>query len=313
MCLAIYKPAGKVVPEEHLEEGFTSNPDGAGYAYIADDGKVHYAKGFFRYEDFIKHYNRYVKPEHEAVIHFRWATVGAKNTDNCHPFLAGNGGVLVHNGPQIQNLGNSEVSDSREFAEKIIARFNKETIESMKDVLEGYLGFNKAAVLYPTGVVLLNEKLGVWDDGIWYSNDGYKMYYSSYDWKNWKNWKTGNTTTTELEEPPLYRDADGEYELTDDYLAYLLSQADDDMRDYIDKHVDLDNYFFDEEADTFFFYDELLADYIHLSEGWTVEEYYTRVLGYHFYPGADDTDNDPTALWPDAASANRAVLREFNH
>src|SRR5690606_17400792 len=65
MCLAIYKPAGKVVPEEHLEEGFTSNPDGAGYAYIADDGKVHYAKGFFKYEDFIKHYNTYVKPEHE--------------------------------------------------------------------------------------------------------------------------------------------------------------------------------------------------------------------------------------------------------
>lgn len=321
MCLAIYKPAGKAIPEEHFEEAFFTNSDGAGYTYVDDDGKVRYAKGFFTYDEFIKHYNQFVKPHHEALIHFRYATVGEKTTDNCHPFPAGYGGMMVHNGPQIRKLGDNETSDSREFAERILSRFDKEDLEEMREVLEGYLDFNKVAVLYPTGVVILNEKLGIWEDGVWYSNDGYKSYYSNWSWKDYtKTDEVTKYTKKDAEIPALFRDADGDYELSDEYLAYLLSQLDADMVDYVDRRVDLDNYFYDEEASSFFFYDELVMDYIHLQSGMTTEEYYKEILGYYFYPGADEDDSKDiaaaeaiAALWPEDAAANRASLTEVNH
>ena len=46
MCIAIYKPADKILSQETLNECYDSNPDGAGFMY-AQDKKLHIEKGFF--------------------------------------------------------------------------------------------------------------------------------------------------------------------------------------------------------------------------------------------------------------------------
>ncbi len=37
MCIAIYKPAGKVITKETLAACFINNSDGAGFAYVNTD------------------------------------------------------------------------------------------------------------------------------------------------------------------------------------------------------------------------------------------------------------------------------------
>ena len=51
MCIAIYKPEGKVISQDILKECYDSNPDGAGFMY-AEDKKLHIQKGFFSYGSF---------------------------------------------------------------------------------------------------------------------------------------------------------------------------------------------------------------------------------------------------------------------
>ena len=62
MCIAIYKPADKILSQETLTECYDSNPDGAGFMY-AQDKKLHIEKGFFSYESF---YQAFKQHEHDT-------------------------------------------------------------------------------------------------------------------------------------------------------------------------------------------------------------------------------------------------------
>ena len=83
MCIAIYKPEGKIISKATLQECYDSNPDGAGFMYNQSK-KLHIEKGFFSFDSF---YDAYKKHENkQAVIHFRIKTHGKIDTANCHPF-----------------------------------------------------------------------------------------------------------------------------------------------------------------------------------------------------------------------------------
>lgn len=180
MCLAIYKPANTVVPEEYLKEGFTSNPHGAGFCFH-DGATLFYVKGLMNYASFLLTYQKYVTSETAALIHFRWATLGPKDEAHTHPFLLTDGSCLIHNGPQISNLGDKQRSDTREFAEDILGNMEFDDLSKHKNLLEGYLEYNKVVVMSVAGeVTILNEDGGVWEDGIWYSNHGYLPYIARY-------------------------------------------------------------------------------------------------------------------------------------
>lgn len=313
MCLAIYKPAGKNVPEDHLEEGFQSNRDGAGFAYV-ENGIVRYMKGFFDYKTFLENYKERVKDEYPAVIHFRWATVGEKNTDNCHPFEAGNGGVLVHNGPQIQKLGDEVNSDSRVFAERIIQPMTPEVITTAKEVLEGYLGYNKVVLLYADQVIILNEDAGVWDDGIWYSNDGYRSWYSYGNWQGQRSSMTQRNAAAlddllqeeELAQQEMY---DNSEFLSDAQIAQLVEAAPTYMQAYIDEHIDLYTYFFDHEAKQWFFYDTSYNEYVHLVTGYAIDEYYEEILKKDYpFTLVDEEDGEEPV---EAATTDAAELDQI--
>ena len=199
MCIAIYKPEGKVISQDILKECYDSNPDGAGFMY-AEDKKLHIQKGFFSYgsfyEAFKKHENK------QAVIHFRIKTHGKIDTTNCHPFAVNSSLAFVHNGV-ISGFGDSDHSDTIGFnhgvLQPLVQKWGNLALfqDPMKDLIESRIGYSKLIFLDRHGNHnILNEQKGVWDDGVWYSNTSYKPYvpiatpsYSktTYDWKN-KKW-----------------------------------------------------------------------------------------------------------------------------
>jgi hypothetical protein len=184
MCLAIFKPAGKEIPEDHLKEGWRHNPHGAGFAYT-QSGLVKIAKGFMSYGKFLKAYKKRVRKSASALVHFRWATVGAKTHANCHPFRLSESHAMIHNGHlsgiAIKNGG----SDTNNFAKRIlgpIVRQHPNFIHTThgRKIVNLAIGSSKVVVLTGTGAsVIFNEHKGVWDDKIWYSNDQYKRVSAS--------------------------------------------------------------------------------------------------------------------------------------
>ena len=196
MCIAIYKPEGKVLSQETLNECYDSNPDGAGFMY-AQDKKLHIEKGFFSYDSFYKAFKQH---EHkQIVLHFRIKTHGKIDTTNCHPFAVNNAIGFVHNGI-ISGFGDSNHSDTIGFNNAILqplvhkwgnlALFQDPII----NLIEGRIGYSKLVFLDRHGNhKIMNEDKGVWDDGVWYSNNSYKPYVAPVSLYKGKDYSWSNT------------------------------------------------------------------------------------------------------------------------
>lgn len=177
MCIAIYKPENKTIPQSVLQTCFNANPDGAGFLY-SKDKELHLEKGFFTFNDF---YEAYKQHENEqAVIHFRIKTHGNINTENCHPFLVNKSLGFIHNGI-ISGFGSKDNSDTYHFNDELlkplIGKYGNKIINDpiVKDLVEDRIGYSKLVFLDRHGNHnIFNEHKGVWDDGIWYSNTSYK-------------------------------------------------------------------------------------------------------------------------------------------
>jgi len=193
MCIAIYKPEGKIISKETLKECYTCNPDGAGFMY-AEDKKLHIQKGFFSFESF---YEAYKEHEHkQAVIHFRIKTHGKIDTTNCHPFAVNPSLAFVHNGV-ISGFGDSDHTDTIGFnhgvLQPLVHKWGNLALfqDPMKDLIESRIGYSKLIFLDRHGNhKIMNEGKGVWDDGIWYSNTSYKPYVAPVTkiWKSTEDW-----------------------------------------------------------------------------------------------------------------------------
>lgn len=199
MCIAIYKPEGKVLSQATLKECYTSNPDGAGFMY-AENKKLHIEKGFFTFQSF---YDAFKKHEtKQAVIHFRIKTHGKIDTTNCHPFAVNNAIGFVHNGI-ISGFGDANHSDTIGFNQNIlqplVSKWGNLALfqDPIINLIEGRIGYSKLVFLDRHGNhKIMNEGKGQWDNGVWYSNDSYKPYVAPVtNWYNTKyDWKSNVTT-----------------------------------------------------------------------------------------------------------------------
>lgn len=182
MCLMIVKPEGKDVSDEHLENGFENNPDGGGYCWV-DGGKVYYRKGIFDFNEFKTSYRQDVG-ERPAIIHFRMATHGGVNHENCHPFDIGNGAMMAHNGV-IQIATKQGESDTRAFLRERLAPVLVPNPDAIQDAswieqIDAAIGGSKLGFLYPNGRhYIIGEKRGEWENGVWFSNSGHKYSHSA--------------------------------------------------------------------------------------------------------------------------------------
>lgn len=186
MCLAILKPAGAVIPDDALREGWISNPDGGGYGYVNDEGNIVTRKGFFKLREFVQAYKEDAEkfPGSPFLVHFRIATMGTKGPENTHPFALENA-IMIHNGTLSGTDAkyNEGKSDTALFAEKFSKDLTFDFVYANKTQLDSSLDYNKVAILYKDKRwLIINERSGVWDGDVWYSNRSYVK--SNYHWYN---------------------------------------------------------------------------------------------------------------------------------
>lgn len=176
MCIAIVQKPGATVSKLNLWAGWVNNGHGGGFAYV-HEGKVHVKKGFMKYNDFETALEKAVDKfgsTSSFLIHMRIMTSGGITAKNCHPFRI-RGGAMIHNGTLFYPTGDAAQngkSDTRMFAEKfhnILAL--EDVLRTEKDMLYAFGHHNKLAFLYDNGeYVIMNEKAGHWQDGVWFSN-----------------------------------------------------------------------------------------------------------------------------------------------
>ncbi len=187
MCILTFMPAGVTIGYENARRSAISNPDGFGFAIhtstaIITDHDMNFEKLWARFTEARKH------QAGPALLHFRIATHGSVDTDNCHPFYVGESqdSVLAHNGmlPLTMPIHDSR-SDTRLFAEIILPHCGGiEQLDDKEfwDSLEEWSIGSKMVIMTinPTNKYdwyIVNEQAGHWaDDGVWYSNTSYKPY-----------------------------------------------------------------------------------------------------------------------------------------
>lgn len=153
----------------------------------------------YEYDEYLEKYNeiRDDKSIGNIVLHFRIATSGYNGEHNLHPFLTNDDLGFVHNGV-IKGLGNRSFSDTYEFND-MLKKFKHEflTCEMSKYFISEYIGHSKLIFLdNKDKYTIINEELGKWADGNWYSNDSYKEYNPYVYYGNQKVAKGGNGTAS---------------------------------------------------------------------------------------------------------------------
>lgn len=190
MCLLIYTHNPKTIPESHYRNAFQRNGDGAGFCY-SKDGEIHVRKGFFTIKSFLE-----AIPEADgcpSIVHFRWATTGPKITENCHPFDAGNGWYMGHNGviDGFDELPNE--SDTGAFVRVAVKPYvdkwkNTPNMPEFQKFWQATIGGSKLVFLHADGSrVIINEEMAGchWsgDKQTWYSNHSYESYTATFQGK----------------------------------------------------------------------------------------------------------------------------------
>ena len=184
MCLLTFLPAGVLPDVAALWHGTQLNGDGHGFA-IVDGDRLVVRRGMDAeqvLEEFVVARHRH--PDGPALFHSRLGTHGRHGVDNCHPFPVGGDQrtVLAHNGilpATVRPARGDARSDTRIAAEDFLPAFGPLRLRRTRLQLERWMTrHNKMVILtvdrrFKHRSYILNEKSGVWDGGIWYSNDGY--------------------------------------------------------------------------------------------------------------------------------------------
>src|SRR5919197_328019 len=127
---------------------------------------------------------RHAHPHGPALFHSRFGTHGKRTIDNCHPFPIGgdNRTVMAHNGilpAVVQPAKGDPRCDTRIAAEDFLPLLGPLRARRTRLRLQQWMTpRNKIVILtvdqrFKDRAYILNEEAGIWDGGIWYSNDGY--------------------------------------------------------------------------------------------------------------------------------------------
>jgi gamma-glutamylaminecyclotransferase len=156
MCVIIIKQKNNMMSEQIAKTSSKINPDGLGIIWL-DTFEVTYHKS--------KEY-KLLLTDRPFIAHFRYATKGAVNLANTHPFVCGNNTdeMLMHNGT-IKGLGSNDMCDSKELAIQL-GSINR---ADWKARLEQYDSRFVSVNLRTRSFQIYNRNLYTYRDGIWYS------------------------------------------------------------------------------------------------------------------------------------------------
>jgi hypothetical protein len=184
MCLLTFLPAGVQPDTGALRHGTYGNDEGHGFAIVAGDHLV-IGRGMDA-ETMIAVFAEARRRHRQgpALFHSRLATHGRSALENCHPFPVGadERTVLAHNGvfPETVPRARGDArSDTRVVAEEFLPAFGSLRTRGTRLRFQRWMTpTNKVVILtvdrrFTERAYILNENCGIWDGGIWYSNDGY--------------------------------------------------------------------------------------------------------------------------------------------
>jgi hypothetical protein len=218
----VYKPPGEVVSLDVLKDCWDGNKDGAGLMF-AEDGQLKIAKGFMKWKSFKKYMKKFDDDRFKRVpmaFHFRIATHGSVNPQNCHPFKVHDDLWFAHNGiiSSVDVPKDEDISDTEAFARQYLAALHLNLDGGLRishlasekyygktpinDLIGKFIGGSKLVFMDGSGqVAIVNELQGVWDKEIWFSNRTYKRVktystykngYSGYSGGGW-SWAGGSS------------------------------------------------------------------------------------------------------------------------
>lgn len=186
MCLLTFMPPNVDMDYERARTAAKANPDGFGFAIhagvaIIKDHDMNFDKLWLRWCDVRKTYRG------AALFHFRIATHGNTDLGNCHPFDVDNNprSVLAHNGMLPLTMPvNDHRSDTKLFAEIVLPHIGGVKALDDKNFFDDvgrWASGNKMVILTVEEDVdrdwyIINENLGHWDAGVWWSNGSYKAF-----------------------------------------------------------------------------------------------------------------------------------------
>lgn len=184
------------------------NSDGAGFAVKRAGSKdIYYEKGLMKYPDLLAAFRNLsqINPADEFVFHARIRSAGERNQRMTHPFIISsdsgevdgvinnklsnvtNKNILFHNGTFSEFIGkNDRLSDTFNFAHAFMSKFspnlqNRQLKKWQKSFIN-YTRYQKLAFMFGGSIKEELELRGTFvaDNGMFYSNGGYKSY-SNYE------------------------------------------------------------------------------------------------------------------------------------
>lgn len=156
MCVIIIKQSGQKLPAEVAKTSGKINPHGLGIIWL-DTFEVTYHKS-------TEH--KLLLTERPYIAHFRYATIGAVNRDNTHPFVCGKNQNewLMMNGT-IKGMGNAKKSDSKVLAETLGTKPRHTWKKELEQYDCRFVTVNTRNRTYQ----VYNKHLWTQRDGIWFS------------------------------------------------------------------------------------------------------------------------------------------------
>lgn len=186
MCLIIAVEQSRDLPLVTLQAAILSavpfNPDGIGLTYLDDDKAI--------IEKKVKDYNAVIDKALQLyrdttdpfVLHLRYNTVGSNSNSNTHPFRISKTVTMAHNKTLEIEPPSIAWSDSRTVAELLrrLCKADREFFGSplFYSFIEHHASNDNRFVFLDAelkSLTYINEHLGVFVDGIWFSN--------TYSWR----------------------------------------------------------------------------------------------------------------------------------
>jgi len=195
MCVIAINKGSKITFQE-FEDMWLLNRDGLGMMYLNAEKQIIIKKtipkniielNYFYDQVYCPVFSDVTNTE--IIIHFRYATDGDINKQNCHPFKFSNKNghfALMHNGvmpSKYRNYSTSEkyvTSDTVNFIEDFLKvgdfSFNE---KDQKQIIEE-VGYNKLVILSPEKLQIINEHLFYNHRGNLFSNLNWFNRYHSF-------------------------------------------------------------------------------------------------------------------------------------
>lgn len=229
MCLILYKPDPKaVVKPDYIANSIRNgrNDDGAGVMFVAD-GRVRVRKmtGVMVTKEAsnVEGLIEFCKPFNKLdryIMHHRLTTNGENNYENTHPFevLSKDQGhpfdlFMMHNGVISKGDCNDHKdgkSDTNHFVTdflKPLLTVNPQMIymKPFQEFIKEFINMSKLSFLdSENNVILINEKLGSWKEGAWYSSisaiENYRDTTYNYQYNNYRGGRVWDPHTKSYKE-----------------------------------------------------------------------------------------------------------------